>query len=202
MEKLLGWLEESRLSGELHPFLVTGMFVVWFLAIHPFQEGNGRLSRLLTTQLLLRAGYSHVPHASLERVLEENAEDYHASLRQTQLTLKSPSPDWAPWLLFFLRSLVLQKNRLVIQTESRAVILPDLSPLAGRLLHLIREVPSLSVAEAVRATGANRHTAKASLRHLAARGLIEARGRGRGAHYTQERSENTSFSAASPPSSS
>jgi Fic family protein len=78
---------------------------VRFLAIHPFQDGNGRLSRILTTLLLLRAGYAYVPYASLEHVIEENKDLYYKALRRTQLTLKSTQADWEPWLGFFLRCL-------------------------------------------------------------------------------------------------
>jgi len=83
-----------------------------FLAIHPFQDGNGRLSRVLTTLLLLRAGYLYVPYASLERVVEENKDLYYKALRRTQTTLKADAPDWEPWIGFFLRALKKQKDSL------------------------------------------------------------------------------------------
>jgi Fic family protein len=102
----------------IHPLLTIGVFVVTFLAIHPFQDGNGRLSRILTTLLLLKAGYSYVPYSSLESIIEESKEGYYLALRQTQGTLNSEQqPNWEPWLLFFLRALQRQKNRL--QTRHR-----------------------------------------------------------------------------------
>jgi len=112
MQTLLAWTRETLADVSLHPLLVIGMFVVEFLAIHPFQDGNGRLSRVLTTLLLLRSNYSYVPYSSLESVLENKRDSYYLALRKTQLTLNRDAPDWEPWLLFFLRSLKQQKNRL------------------------------------------------------------------------------------------
>jgi Fic family protein len=183
MERLLGWHAEAERSGELHPLLVTGMFIAWFLAIHPFDEGNGRLSRILTTLLLLRAGYAHVTYASLEQIIEGSVAFHDAALRKTQQTLNSPLPDWGSWLLLFLRSLARQKDQLMARIEASEKVLPELTELASRLIRLLGDVPALSVAAAVQATGANRNTVKATLRNLAARELLVTRGRGRGAHY-------------------
>ena len=72
MESLVAWTRKAIEEESLHPLLIIAVFVVQFLAIHPFQDGNGRLSRILTTLLLLRAGYAYAPYASLERVIEEN----------------------------------------------------------------------------------------------------------------------------------
>ncbi len=184
MERLLGWHAEAERSGELHPLLVTGMFIAWFLAIHPFDEGNGRLSRILTTLLLLRAGYAHVTYASLEQIIEGSMAFHDAALRKTQQTLNSPLPDWGSWLLFFLSSLARQKDQLTRRMEASVQVIPELTELASRLIRLLGDAPALSVAAAVQATGANRNTVKATLRNLAARELLVARGKGRGAHYT------------------
>jgi Fic family protein len=84
MTELLAWLEDARTNKTLHPLLIVAVFIVVFLAIHPFQDGNGRLSRILTTLLLLQAGYSYVPYSSLESVIENSKEGYYLALRQTQ----------------------------------------------------------------------------------------------------------------------
>ncbi len=83
-----------------------------FLEIHPFQDGNGRLSRVLTTLLLLQAGYSYVPYSSLESVAEQSKEAYYLALRQTQATIRTEVPNWQPWVAFFLRSLTEQIQQL------------------------------------------------------------------------------------------
>ena len=93
METLVEWIRNAIEADELHPLLIIGAFVVVFLAIHPFQDGNGRLSRIVTTLLLLRANYAYVPYASLESVIEQSKEDYYRALRRTQATLRSDAPD-------------------------------------------------------------------------------------------------------------
>ena len=76
MQELVAWTRESLADGAWHPLIVIGLFTVVFLEIHPFQDGNGRLSRVLTTLLLLQAGYAYVPYSSLESVIEANKEAY------------------------------------------------------------------------------------------------------------------------------
>ena len=87
METLVAWTRQALEEGELHPLIIIGVFVVVFLAIHPFQDGNGRLSRVLTTLLLLRAGYEYVPYASLESVIERTKDGYYRALRQQKRTV-------------------------------------------------------------------------------------------------------------------
>ncbi|WP_455297015.1 Fic family protein [Brucella pituitosa] len=74
MDELVTWLREREETKDLYPLRVVGIFVVVFLAIHPFQDGNVRLLRVLTTLLLLRAGYAYMPYISLESVIEQSKE--------------------------------------------------------------------------------------------------------------------------------
>jgi Fic family protein len=112
MEALVAWMRKTLDEEALHPLLIIAVFIVTFLAIHPFQDGNGRLSRVLTTLLLLRTGYAYVPYVSLERVIEENKDLYYKALRRTQTTLECETPDGEPWVGFFLRCLKRQKDSL------------------------------------------------------------------------------------------
>ena len=96
MTELISWLNETRETKRVHPLLIISVFVVVFLEIHPFQDGNGRLSRVLTTLLLLQAGYAYVPYSSLESVVEQNKEAYYFSLRQTQGSIRTDHPNWQP----------------------------------------------------------------------------------------------------------
>jgi Fic family protein len=74
MEALMAWFTKADRERSLHPLLLIGSFIVIFLTIHPFQDGNDRLSRVLATLMLLRAGYAHVPYSSLERIIEASKE--------------------------------------------------------------------------------------------------------------------------------
>ncbi len=183
MRELVEWMAEREKDKNLHPLLVIAVFVVVFLEIHPFQDGNGRLSRILTTLLLLRAGYSYVPYSSLESVIEQSKESYYLSLRRTQGTIRTQAPDWNPWLEFFLRALRQQKQRLEKKMERERVMLAALPELSVRILELAREHGRVTVAEAVRVSGASRNTIKDHLKALVEQGHLILHGTGRGAWY-------------------
>lgn len=183
MTELVEWTTENFENGDLHKLFVIAVFVVVFLAIHPFQDGSGRLSRILTTLMLLRAGYDYVPYSSLESVVEQSKDAYYLSLRQTQGTIDSEEPDWQPWLTFFLRVLQQQKARLEKKIARERLILGDLPELSVQILELCRERGRVSVAEAEKAIGANRNTIKDHLKTLTRAGHIMRHGAGRGTWY-------------------
>lgn len=183
MEELVDWVAAREADRSLHPLLVISVFVVVFLEIHPFQDGNGRLSRVLTTLLLLRAGYAYVPYSSLESVVEQTKEAYYLSLRRTQGTIRTENPDWNPWLEFFLRALQRQKQRLEKKMDRERVMLGALPELSVVILELAREHGRVTVAEAAKVTGASRHTIKDHLKALTEQGHLTLRGAGRGAWY-------------------
>src|SRR5712675_1374438 len=163
MEALVAWTRKTLDEEALHPLLVIAVFIVAFLAIHPFQDGNGRLSRVLTTLLLLRAGYAYVPYASLERVIEENKDLYYRALRRTQTTLKTETPDWEPWIGFFLRCLKKQKDSLAIRLERERTAQgrdDELSDVSLQVLKALRAQERLTIAQLVSITNANRNTLK------------------------------------------
>jgi Fic family protein len=183
MTELIDWVRAERESQRLHPLLVIAVFVVVFLEIHPFQDGNGRLSRVLTTLLLLQAGYSHVPYSSLESVIEQSKQGYYVALRQTQSTIRSEHPDWQPWLSYFLRALAEQVRRLETKLEREAAMLAPLPELSLRIVEVAREHGRVTMAQIVRLTGASRNTLKLHFRALVERGYLKRRGQGRGVWY-------------------
>lgn len=183
MQELVNWTQAELESSELHPLIVIAVFIAVFLATHPFQDGNGRLSRILTTLLLLRAGYEYVPYSSLESVIEQSKDAYYLSLRQTQGTIHTEAPDWLPWLTFFLRSLQQQKARLEKKIERERLILGNLPELSAQILELCREHGRVTVADVVKVTGANRNTIKDHLKGLSNAGHIRQHGAGRGSWY-------------------
>jgi Fic family protein len=183
MAELVAWFVAERATDRLHPLLLIGIWVVVFLEIHPFQDGNGRLSRVLTTLLLLQAGYAYVPYSSLESVVEQSKEAYYLALRQTQGTIRTGAPDWQPWLSFFLRSLAEQVERLSRKLERERVVLAALPELSLRVVEFAREHGRVTMADAIRLTGSNRNTLKQHLRALVDRGHLTAHGAGRGAWY-------------------
>ncbi len=183
MTELLGWMANNLEKGELHPLIGIAVFIVVFLEIHPFQDGNGRLSRVLTTLLLLRAGYAYVPYSSLESIIEQSKDAYYLALRQTQLTIRTEAPDWQPWLIFFLKSLQQQKTRLEKKIEHERLILGNLPELSVQILELCREHGRVTIAEATKVTGANRNTIKDHIKALKRVGHLVQHGAGRGTWY-------------------
>ena len=176
MTELLDWIQGNIEGDEMHPLINIAIFTVVFLEIHPFQDGNGRLSRILTALLLLRAGYTYVPYSSLEGIIEQTKDAYYLALRQTQLTIRKEVPDWQPWLNFFLQSLQQQKARLERKMEHERLILGDLPELSVQILDLCRNHGRVSVAEAATVTGANRNTIKDHIKALTRAGHMVQHG--------------------------
>lgn len=183
MGELIVWFNEARDANVLHPLLIIGVFVVVLLEIHPFQDGNGRLSRILTTLLLLQAGYGYVLYSSLERVVEHNKRGYYLALRQTQGTIRGESPDWQPWLQFFLESLHIQMRRLSVKVEREQLLVATLPHLSERILDHARDHGRVTISEMVTMTGANRNTLKLHFRQLVRQRRLAQHGAGRGSWY-------------------
>jgi len=187
MEELVRWANKAVSEKDMHPLLIIAVFAVVFLAIHPFQDGNGRLSRVLTTLMLLRVGYSYVPYASLESVVEDNKDLYYKALRRTQISLKTDNVDWEPWVGFFLRCLKKQKNNLAAMVEKekgKERGNTDLSQLSMQILDLFKQHEQLTNAEIVGLTGVKQSTVKVRLRELVETDRIRRHGKGRATWYS------------------
>ena len=183
MRELIDWTQQAQSQQSLHALLIIAVFTVVFLQIHPFQDGNGRLSRVLTTLLLLRTGYTYVPYVSLESIIEQSKEGYYLALRQTQKTIRTDQPDWQPWVMFFLRSLQQQKRRLESKMEREYKLLGSLPELSLQIVELARERGKLKMADVINATHAPRGTIKDHLATLVKNGHLARRGTGKGTWY-------------------
>jgi len=183
MTELVAWLKDARELGRLHPLLIVAVFIVTFLEIHPFQDGNGRLSRILTTLLLLQAGYIYVPYSSLESVIEQSKDNYYLALRQTQQSIHTETPNWQPWLLFFMRALQQQKRRLAAKVEREKGSLALLPELAVKVLDYVRDHGRVTTRDMVREFGASPNTLKTTFSSLVKKGLLVRHGGGRSIWY-------------------
>jgi Fic family protein len=184
MKELVDWTRTAFIEKQLHPLLVIGIFIVRFLAIHPFQDGNGRLSRVLTTLLLLKSGYTYVPFSSLETVIEDNKDSYYLALRRTQKDLDTENPNWNPWLLFFLRSLKRQKDRLEVKLEREKIMRSSLPQLSVSILELAKEHGRITTGEIENYTQASRSTIKARINELISMKKLARNGKGRSTWYS------------------
>ena len=183
MAELVAWVNGERDKAALHPLLIIAIFVVVFLEIHPFQDGNGRLSRVLTTLLLIQAGYAYVPYSSLESVIELKKEAYDLALRQTQGSIRTDAPNWQPWLVFFLRSLAEQVRRLEKKVEREKIVLAALPGLSLQIVEFAREHGRVTIGDAIKLTGVSRNTLKQHFRNLVEHGHLTQQGSGRGVWY-------------------
>ncbi len=98
MRELIGWYNWASAERLKHPLILIANFVFEYLAIPPFQDGNGRTSRLLTNLMLLQNGYEFASLVSHERLIEESKADYYLALNKTQKTWKTEQEDTTPWL--------------------------------------------------------------------------------------------------------
>lgn len=118
MQELVEAAQNALKESKYPPLLIIGNFLVEFLKIHPFQDGNGRISRILTNLLLLQAGYQYMPYVSHEKLVEDNKADYYMALRKSQKTFGTSKPNIVSWLDFFL-SVVYKQSQLAVELLSK-----------------------------------------------------------------------------------
>ena len=141
------------------------------------------MSRILTTLLLLQAGYAYVPYSSLESVIENSKEGYYLGLRQTQGTIRTDAPNWQPWLMFFLRALQQQKRRLAAKVEREKLVMATLPELAVQIIDHARQHGRVTIGDIIRVTGASRNTLKEHFRRLLEQGHLVRHGTGKATWY-------------------
>lgn len=188
MTQLLEVTNAALSDRSMHPLVVVGRFIVDFLAIHPFQDGNGRLARALTTLLLLRTGYDYVPYASLERAIEDNKQQYYVTLRESQHAMRDNAASFGSWLFFFLRALKTQQDVLTSKLEVEKALL-DLSAIQQQIADLIATQVRMTGPAIASALGLTARAARYHLDILRSRSVIAARGKKRGAYYTLSTNE-------------
>lgn len=178
MQELVEWTGSVLSQNQIHPLLIIGNFLVEFLNIHPFQDGNGRLSRILTNLLLLQHSYIFVPYISHEKIIEDNKQNYYLALRRSQKTFsKEYGDDIKPWLEFFLNAVKTQADKaLVLLAENR--IEDDLSPQQYSVLKYLQEVREASASAITEHTKIPRPTVSQALRKLIQLKVIKRFGHG------------------------
>ena len=182
MQELVETTKNELKSRHWHPLLVIGNFLVIFLNIHPFQDGNGRISRVLTNLLLLKEGYAYMPYVSHEKLVEDNKPDYYLSLRKSQQSLRTERPNIVPWLDFFL-SIVLKQSETAISLLSQENIDRILSPKQIVVWQYLQTVSEATPGEIARQTMVARPTVSQVLARLMLLKKVERIGMGRTTRY-------------------
>jgi Fic family protein len=184
MQELVNWTNINFNDGFFHPIIIIGVFVVHFLSIHPFTDGNGRMSRALTTMLMLQHGYNYMPYSSLESIIEASKDAYYIALRATQKTIWSDKVNYEPWLTFFVTSLAKQKRHLEekiaksIKTDTTRITKSEQT-----VLDLFKDKTNWSVAEMAEVLSKNNETVKKTVQNLVKKNKLEKQGYTKGTYY-------------------
>lgn len=181
MQELVDWTKTALEEKKLHPLLV-GNFIVEFLNIHPFQDGNGRLSRILTNLLLLKEGYLYMPYISHEKIIEDNKDDYYITLRRSQKTFGKEDESIADWLNFFL-IILLKQSEMAVELLKSEQVEKLLSQKQLNVWECLQSVAEITPGEIVKKTKVVRPTVNQALTKLLKLKKIEKIGSGRGTRY-------------------
>src|SRR3990167_2071377 len=184
MQELVEWTNEAFEKNRFHQLLIIANFIVEFLKIHPFEDGNGRLARVLTNLFLLRSGYTFVQYVSHEQIVERRKDEYYIALRKSQETFRTDHDSIAPWLNFFLSVVKEQASKALSYLEEEKVE-DTLSPKQYEVWKYLSGVPEASRGEIAKATGIVDVTVRQALERLIKLGKIKRIGRGRGSRYVK-----------------
>lgn len=190
MQELVDWTNNALEKNRFHQLLIIANFIVEFLKIHPFEDGNGRLSRVLTNLLLLRSGYQFVQYVSHEQIIERRKDEYYIALRKSQETFKADQDtittiaSIAPWLNFFLSVVKEQATKALSYLEEEKVE-DTLSPKQYEVWKHLSSIGEAAPGEIVKATGIALGTVRQALDRLVEIGKVKRLGRGRGTRYVK-----------------
>lgn len=190
MADLIHWYSQT-LSDHPWTVLVATEFVFRFLAIHPFQDGNGRLGRALFIMVLLQSDDQYlariVPYIAIDRHIEQNRIQYYSVLHQCSNGRYRPDAreyDYEPLVWFFLKMIEAALEDVSVYRQ-RYRALQQLSETAQKVLACFKAAPEtrLQIADIVTATDLPRRTAQYALKGLTEKGFLQRLGQGAGARY-------------------
>jgi Fic family protein len=184
MTEIVDWSFDALEKNRFHPLLVIANFLVEFLKIHPFQDGNGRMSRVLTNMLLLRSGYQFVQYVSHEQIVERRKDEYYLALRQSQESFKTEHDTIAPWLNYFLSVVKEQATKALVYLEEEKFE-DVLSPKQYEVWKYLAGVGETSPAQISKETGILIATVRQALLRLMELGKVKRTGRGPQTRYVK-----------------
>jgi len=184
MEALIIWTDDRLREQDLHPLLIVSTFVYEFLSIHPYQDGNGRLSRLLTTLLLMKLGYGFIQYVSFEHVVESKKEAYYRALMDGQKNRYNEQERIDRWILFFLESLMELTKRLETKYDTYSRLKVVLNERQQLIVAYVQKKETAQISQIE--TGMenySRNTIKKDLAYLVGEGILLKTGAGRAVRY-------------------
>jgi Fic family protein len=184
MDELQHGFTDALGAGRADPLVLVGAYVLDFLCIHPFRDGNGRIARLLTLLLLYQAGYEVGRYVSLERVIESSRDTYYESLERSSQGWHESGHDLRPWLDYFVGVLLAAYREL----ESRVGTITQARGYKRQMvIDCVMRLPEeFRVTDVERVCpGIPRPTINRVLGELRDAGRLESTGRGRDARWRQ-----------------
>lgn len=178
IRQLINWYNSET---EVHTLIKVASFVYDFLSVHPFQDGNGRISRLISTLLLLKNGYKWIQYVSFEHEIENRKNEYYQALRSCQA--QRPNEDVTDWIMFFLNCLSNIQSQLMIKLQ-KSGLETQLSSKEKSIYIIIQNRPNIQSGEISEKLAIPAPTVKRILSELLKKGLIEKQGKGRNVSYT------------------
>lgn len=184
METALLWTNEKIREENFHSLIIIGLFIYEFLSIHPFQDGNGRLSRLLTTLLLLKSDYHFIQYVSLEHQIEKKKKAYYKALMDAQQKRNTDEEVISKWILFFLDSLIEITQKLELKYGEFKSTGTYLNKRQKEVLDFIKKNEPTKIGDLNDSLESiSRNTLKKDILYLKQEGLIEVLGQGKGSFY-------------------
>ena len=182
MQELVEWTQNAIVEKKIHTLILIANFIVEFLKIHPFQDGNGRMSRILTNLLMLQHGYEYVPYVSHEKLIEDNKVEYYVVLRKSQKTFGTKAEDLSPWFEFFL-NVSLTQSKEALALISKESIEKLLSPKQLLVWQYLLTTDEATPGEIAKATEVARPTVSQAIDTLFRLKKVERIGQGRTTRY-------------------
>jgi Fic family protein len=184
MEKSIKWTNDAIKKNEIHPIISIATFIYEFLSIHPFSDGNGRLSRLLTTLLLLRSGYYYIQYVSFEKQIEIKKNEYYASLKTAQADRGTKDENITKWVLFFLTCM----EKMTIALDKKYNQLKNLGVYHNvrqqKIMQFAKQKGQVKLADLIiKFKEVSDSTLKKDLKHLVTEKMLDKKGKLKGTTY-------------------
>lgn len=184
MQTLIRWTQERFKKSDTHPLITIAVFVYKFLSIHPYQDGNGRLSRLLTTFLMMQQGYKFIQYVSFENIIETRKDDYYRALMDGQKNRSKAEERIDKWILFFMECMVILTQRLEAKYATYNKLEKGLNERQQKIVQFIKKQKKAQIKDIDKAfPDYSRNTLKKDVALLLNEGMILKTGAGRAVTY-------------------
>ncbi len=184
MNDIISWTNARLTDKSINPLIIIGCFIYEFLSIHPFHDGNGRLSRLLTTLLLVKEKYFFVQYVSFEHIIEKRKKEYYKALMECQKNRYTTDENLGVWITFFLDCII--KLSTELENKLERIIHNDiyLNERQKKIVNLISKNGRMRMSDISRKIPeASLPTVKKDLQYLVGNNIVTREGRGRATTY-------------------